>query len=796
MSKSYLHKLAMFAALMFAGRPLPATAVDAPADPFASTQPFLSANLAPKILNHSFVPNWIGASDRFWYDLRTTAGHEVRIVDAATGAQRPAFDHRAMASVLGKQLGKPLQAEALPIFVLSIQPDEKAILLAANGKSYRCDLPVTQCAALPDTPPQTELSSAAPDGRRTVFLRDHNLWLRDADGGHERQLTSDGIQDFSYGDLDPYMDFLKVVRSRFHVPRAFNNVVWSPDGRYILALRQDMRPFSVKQLLTEYLPPEGGYDVSYAARAATPADPERPASHLVLIDTASGRSVASDIDPQAFNDYALPYFMGARLWWTPAAVYLITASRGGHDYQLTRIDLATGHAAPVIRESAPHFISLNTYDYSNPNVYVTASGKEAIWFSERDGWGHLYLYDAATGRMKRRITEGDWVVADVLRVDEATRTLYFTAVGREGGNPYFRRLYKVGMDGGQPKLLTPENADHDFKNVDGYFSQLNAPPGSSLSPSGKYFVDNFSTTQAPPISVVRDNSGRLIGKVMEADASAFHAMGLTSPEDVVVKAADGQTDLWGVVFKPLNFDPSKRYPVIDITYPGPQGRWSPLTFRDDILSASFNAYALNQLGFVVVSIDGRGTAYRSRKFRDAFLGTPDALGAADQVAAVRNMAATRPYMDTGRVGVVGGSFGGYAALADMLLYPDFFKVGVSIAGPQDFRYLLQSVTAERFFGVPTGSKAASDYYDQISNVRNVGKLRGKLFLVYGMLDENVPFKHAAEIFDALIKADKPFDSLVVPDVSHAISSEPYVVRRMMAYFTDNLGGPEPRAVKP
>jgi len=782
----------MVGMLAIVSNPIPARAADAP-DALAKVEPYFAGEVGPKILNHSFVPTWIGASERFWYDFSTPTGHEIRIVDASTGSQRPAFDHQAMALVLGKLLGRPLSAEELPIFVQSIQPDGKAILFSASGKSYRCDLPVTQCAPLPLAPPQTELASPAPDGKHVVFLRDNNLWLRDADGSHEHPLTSDGIKDFSYGDLEPYMDLTKVIRRRMHLPRPFFNVVWSKDSRYMLALRQDMRPFSKKLLVTEYLPPEGGYDVTYSARASTVNDPKRPDSRVVLIDTVTGRSVPVAIDPQSLNDYALIYFMAARMWWTPKGVYIVTADRGGHHYQLTRIDPATGAAQAVISESGKFYVSLNQYDYSNPAIYVTASGDEAIWYSERDGWGHFYLYDLRTGQLKHQITKGDWVACDVIRVDEPKRTIYFTAAGREGGNPYYRRLYKVGMDGGEPQLLTPENADHDFKNVEGFLSMLNAPPGSSISPSGKYIVDNFSTTQSPPISVVRDSSGRLIAKIMRADPTAFYAMGLRPPEDVVVKAADGQTDLNGVLYKPSDFDPAKRYPVIDISYPGPQGRWAPVSFRDDIFSAAFGAYPLTRLGFVVVFIDGRGTASRSRKFRDAFMGTADPFGAADQVAAIRNLAAARPYMDINRVGVVGGSFGGYASLADMLLYPDFFKVGVSSAGPQDFRYITQPM--ERFFGVPASSEEANRYYDEISNVKHIDKLRGKLLLIYGMLDENVPFKHAAEIFDALVKAEKPFDSLVVPDDSHDVVQDRYAQRRTMRFFMENLGGPEPVGAK-
>ena len=267
-------------------------------------------------------------------------------------------------------------------------------------------------------------------------------------------------------------------------------------------------------------------------------------------------------------------------------------------------------------------------------------------------------------------------------------------------------------------------------------------------------------------------------------------MGLAPPERVVVKAADGKTELYGALFRPLNMDPTKKYPIVDLTYAGPQGSWAPVTFRDSILSAAFNAYVLNKLGFVVVSIDGRGTGYRSREFRDAFMRTEDPFGAADQVAAIRNLASTRPWMDIDRVGATGGSFGGYSSVRDMLLYPKFFKVVVSTVGPQDYRHIL--ATVERFFGDPTSSKKVSDYYDLISNTKFANCLEGKLLLVHGFEDENVPFKHALEMYDALIEADKPFDLLVIPTEAHGASMNDYVMHRTMLYFIDNLGGPVPQ----
>jgi len=758
-------------------------------DRLPGIQPYMTASLAELVPNLYMAPTWISGTESFWYQRSDSSGSKYLLVDAATGKQKAAFDQVAMADALGKTLGRKLAPAGLPIWALIFSSDMKSVTVTADGRPFMCDLPVTKCAP-PSTP---DRSSISPDGRQLVYLRGNDLWLRNVASGSETQVTHDGIDNFSYGDIDGNADLLKLLRTRLNLPHPLDNVIWSPDGRYALAIRQDLRPVSNKLLVLDYFPPDGSYENTFYARASTVSDKHRPDTYLTLIDTATGKSRPMQNDSQAFNDWALAYILGGVAWWPKDGheVYFITANRGGNHYALTRMDLESGQTKNVIDETAKFYVRMSSVDYTYPNVHVTSDGKQALWYSERDGWGHIYLYDLPSGKLVRQITKGPWVVTNILRVDETKREVYFTATGREPGrDPYYRHLYRVSMDGGEPKLLTPEDADHDFNRLYKFVSQLTAAPGSGFSSSGKYFVDTFSTMTQPAATIVRDSSGKFVANVFKIDASGFNKLGLTPPERVSVKAADGKTDIYGVVYKPLDFDLKKKYPIVDITYPGPTGHWAPVTFRDCILSASFNAYAYNKLGFVVVSFDGRGTGARSSEFRDAFGGTEDPLGAADQVAAIRNLAGTRPYMDVDRVGVMGGSFGGYASVRDMLLYPKFFKVGVSTVGPQDFRHLL--ATVERFFGDPTSSKAASDYYDLISNTKMGSRLDGKLLLVHGLEDENVPFKSAAEMYAALIQADKTFDTLVIPDAAHDAGENRYVARRAMAYFLDNLGGPVPQ----
>jgi dipeptidyl-peptidase-4 len=707
---------------------------------------YTSAALIPKILNVDLTVHWIGDSNRFWIKRQTPTGSEFVIVDAATAEQSAPVDQATLTAKLteARVRGDPMPADVVP----------------------------------------------SPDGTRAVFRRDCNLWLRDNRTGNERQLTADGIKEFGYGDMDGYLDLTQVARRRAAQPDPLLGVIWSPSGHRLLALRQDLRAIPERLMVTEYLPPDATYVVPYLRRTAIAVDKQRPGSYLTIIDVDTLQSRAVALDPQRLNDLALPYFFNQMIWWdkSESGAFLLTASRGGQRFELARIDMASGRVAPLITETARFNVRLNPSDYARPNVYVFATGREAIWYSERDGWGHLYLYDLATGAVKRQLTRGPWVVADLLRVDESRRIAYFTAVGREPGrNPYYRHLYRVSLDGGTPVLLTPENADHEFNGVG--LAGLRVAYGSSISPSASYFVDVRSTTSQPATVIIRSIAGRFVGDVLQSNAAAVESMGWRPPESVVAKAADGTTDLYGVLYKPTNFDPRRHYPIVEVTYPGPQGKFAPTSFSDNFATGTANASALAELGFVVLAIDGRGTAYRSREFHEAFLGTEDVFGAADHVAAIRGLATTRPYMDLNNVGVTGQSFGGYGSLRAMLLYPDFFKVGVSGVGPGAWQEFQQSISVERYFGVPVETEGVLNYYNLISNTRLANRLKGKLLLIYGGIDENVPLKHAFALFDALIKANVDFDTLIVPDAPHSAGLQPYAAIRTLKYFMNNLGDP-------
>jgi dipeptidyl aminopeptidase/acylaminoacyl peptidase len=381
------------------------------------------------------------------------------------------------------------------------------------------------------------------------------------------------------------------------------------------------------------------------------------------------------------------------------------------------------------------------------------------------------LYDAG-GRQKNRITSGEGNVAQMLRVDEPARTIYFVGVGKEAGrDPYFRHFYKIGFDGRTQTLLTPENADHTI----------------DVSPSGRYFVDAYSTPETPPVSVLRDAAGRVVLELEKADISQLVAAGWKPPLPITVKARDGVTDLYGLLFRPTTFDAAKRYPIINNVYPGPQtGSVRGRSF----LAARGDAQAIAELGFIVVQIDGMGTPWRSRSFHETWYGDMGDNTIPDQVAGMKELAARYPWIDLDRAGIYGHSGGGNASAAAMFKYPDFFKVGVSQAGNHDNR-VYEDDWGEKWQGLLVTKPDGTTNYDDQANQTHARNLKGKLLLAHGTMDTNVPVYSTLLVVNELIKANKDFDLLLLPNRGHGFGNEPYMMRRRWDYFVRHLLGAEP-----
>jgi dipeptidyl aminopeptidase/acylaminoacyl peptidase len=453
--------------------------------------------------------------------------------------------------------------------------------------------------------------------------------------------------------------------------------------------------------------------------------------------------------------------------WSPdgTRVAFVSTSRD-HKHERFRVgDASTGEVRDVFSEDAATFYTsgINDTDWA----YLQDSNA-VIWYSSRDNWGQLYLYNLQTGQMERQITSGEGDVAQLLRVDEKNKLLYFTAVGKEKGrDPYFVHFYRIGFDGKNLTLLTPENANHQI----------------SLSPSGEYFVDSYSTPDVAPIAVVRNDSGKMLFTVSKTDISRLVAEGWKPPVPFTVKARDGVTDLYGLMFKPTNFDPQKKYPIINHIYPGPQtGSVGGRSFA----AARGDCQSLAELGFIVIELDGMGTPWRSQKFQEAYYGNMGDNTLPDQVAGMKQLAEKYSWINLGRAGIYGHSGGGFATADAMFRYPDFFKVGISESGNHDNR-VYEDDWGEKWQGLLVKNADGTTNYDNQANELVAKNLKGHLLLAYGTVDDNVPPYNTLLVVDALVKANKDFDLLALPNERHGYADDtPYMTRRRWDYFVRYL----------
>ncbi len=457
--------------------------------------------------------------------------------------------------------------------------------------------------------------------------------------------------------------------------------------------------------------------------------------------------------------------------WSPDASQLafVSTSRDHKEEKMRIADAATGAVREVFTETVA-----TQYESGQGAInwrYLPKS-REIIWYSERDNWGHLYLYDATTGKVKNQITKGEFVVTQLLKVDEQARQLYFLADGREPGNPYFSHLYRIGLDGKHLKLLTPEPGNHQV----------------SFSPSGNYFVDTYSQPDQPGVTVLRSAEGKLLRTLEKTDISRLTATGWKPPTPITVKAADAQTDLYGLLFTPTTLEPGRKYPIINYIYPGPQGggvgSWSFSAARSD-------HQALAELGFVVVVIEGSCNPLRSKSYHDACYGNMAENTLSDQMAGMRQLAQRYPYIDLERAGIWGHSGGGYATAAAMFRYPEFFKVGISESGNHENRNY-EDDWAERYLGLLKTNPDGTTNYDNQANALFAKNLQGKLLLAHGLMDDNVPPYNTWLVVEALTKANKSYDLVVFPNAAHGYGMYSYyMMRRRWDYFVEHLAGLQP-----
>ena len=745
---------------------------------------YLIWNIGTLVFKTQVVPHFTGQGDRFWYKVDTQGGKEFVLIDPAANARRPAFDQAKLASALSAASGTSYEPKKLPFDSIEFVKEGRAIRFEVEKDRWTCDLASYACSKEDAPKGAGEGETLSPDGRWAAFVKDHNLYVRPAAGGAETQLTTDG---------EPYCDYgseaeqsTSAVTDRLSSKKQPPVLLWSPDSSKILTHRLDQRKVEPLYLL-QSVPPQGSRPLPHSYRYALVGDPNLPLAELMIFDVEGKTRTALKSDPYLVL-FTSPIPM-KKAWWSEDSqkVYFIEEERAYKGARLRVAYALTGETRTLIEEKGKTYVELNLFMGSAPNVRILDGGSEIIWFSERDGWAHLYLYDGPTGKLRNQITKGPWVVRDILRVDEKNRWVYFTGGGREKSrNPYYQHLYRIRLDGSGLELLTPEDADHTAADISWTKDAFELAP--RFSPSGRYFVDTYSRVDLAPISVLRTTDGRLVRELERADVEPLLASGWKWPERFTVKARDGSTDLYGVLYKPSTFDPAKKYPLIDGIYPGPQSTRTPVSFGTDVLSIfDFSEdTALAELGFIVINIDGLGTPLRSKAFHDFGYGKmEEAGGLEDHIAGIKELAASRPYMDLGRVGIYGHSGGGFASTHAILAFPDFYKVAVSSAGNHDQRSYL-ACWGEQYQGLLEG-----DNYKNQANAGLAANLKGKLLLVHGDMDDNVHPAMTLQVVDALVKANKDFDLLILPNRNHSFGLDPYFKRRRWDYFVRNLLGAEP-----
>jgi dipeptidyl-peptidase-4 len=750
----------LFAVVLSPAGPLPQGKPVLSMEDYARAEKFLSGFTDPLVFGGDVQPTWI--NDKcFWYRNTAPEGHEFVLVNVGTKQRGRAFDHEKLASALSAAAGKSYEPFHLPLENLEFSADMNSLTFSAASVRFTYDLRDGRCrkeGAEGTSGPPMALS---PDGKRGAFIREYNLWMRDLATGKETPLTTDGVKDFGYAT-----DNAGWIASDRPV------LLWSPDSKKIATFQQDERGVGEMFLVATQV----GHPELKSWKYPLPEDKVIFRIQRVIIHVDGPRLVRLRMPPDEHRStvtdhIALRSGELADAEWSPDSSRLafVSVSRDHKHVVLRLSDPENGDVRDILHENVDTFFESG---FRMADWHVLPASNEAIWFSERDDWGHLYLYDLATGELKRRITSGQWNVLQVLRVDAKERTVYFTGAGREPGDPYYRYLYSASLDKPGVRLLTPENADHNI----------------TLSGSGSYFVDSYSTPVEPPLSVVRDRTGRKIITIEKADTSRLiREVNWVPPVPFSVKARDGKTDLYGLMFKPSHFDPGKKYPIINSIYPGPQmGSVDGRSFK----ASRGDKQALAELGFIVVSLDAMGTPMRSKSFHAAYYGNMGDNGLPDQIAGMKQLAERYPWIDIDRAGIYGYSGGGFASTDAILRYPDFFKVAVSGCGNHDNR-CYEDDWGEKWQGLLEARPDGTTNYDNQANQLLAKNLKGKLLLMHGTMDTNVPYYNTLLVVNALIAGNKDFDLLLVPNRGHGFFLEPYVMRREWDYFVINLLGAVP-----
>ena len=598
---------------------------------------------------------------------------------------------------------------------------------------------------------------ASPDGKYLAFIRDWNLWVKEVDSGNEIELTTDGVKDFGYATDNAGWK---------HSDRPI--ISWSPDSKQIATFQQDQRHVSDMYLVkTKVGEPElkqwkypipGDEDIIRIHRVIIKVGDDPKIVKLRMSADARRGTLCDDISCEGgFDDVA---------WSEDAKQLVFVSTSRDHKQERIRVaDTETGIVKDIFEE-----IVDTQYEsgQGGMNWRYFSKTNEIIWYSERSDWGHLYMYNATTGKLKHQITSGDYVVRKIVKIDQNKREIYFVGSHNKGkDNPYFSYLYKVGFNGKNLKMLSPEIGHHSIK----------------ISPNGAYFIDSYSQADVPPVHKLRTLNGTLISTLEKTDVSRLKETGWKAAAPFTVKSANGQWDLYGLMYTPTHMKPNQKLPVIVYIYPGPQGgsvgSWSFRASRGD-------NQALAELGFVVVQIEGSCNPNRSKSFHDACYGNMGENTLSDQVSGLKQLQNSYSFMDLDRVGIWGHSGGGFATASALFKYPEFFKVGISESGNHDNRNY-EDDWGERYIGLETFDADGVSNYEKQANQTFAKDLKGKLLLIHGGMDDNVPPYNAYLVVDALIKANKDFDFILLPNARHGYGMDSYyIMRKRWDYFIQHL----------
>lgn len=696
---------------------------------------------------HSDVnPHWVTGTSSFWYLQRTPQGNEYLLVDADRQTRRPLFVRDSLAMQLQRSLGRNVDARNLPLDKGNLEASLDVFRFVCDGYNWRYEIAANCLTREGKVPPrgkgrhwmETDDEKGwgpvtSPDGKYEAYIKNDNIFVRDKASGRERQLSQDGTLSNYYSSY----------------------IQWSPDSRKVLSCR--IRPVQKRYVYyVESSPRDQLQPKLHQQEYAKPGD-ELPFKVPCIFHVKTGQRCIPETSLFA-HQYSLSYLR----WDADSKSVTFEYNERGHKtYRVLELSAEDGKVRTLIEEKEEKYVNY-------PLIYrnYLQDGKHILWTSERDNYNHLYLYDRTTGRPVRQITKGRWYVRGVQHVDEQNQWIYFSANGMNPKeDPYLIHYYRIGFDGKGLVELTPDEGMHQ----------------AWFSSDYRYLVDVYSKVDTPPVAVLRDaRTGRQVMPLEQADISRLEANGWRAPEVFSAKGRDGKTDIWGVIYRPTNFDPSRKYPVVEYIYSGPGGQHVPKSF------SSYNWWmtSLAELGFIVVQVDGMSTSFRSKDFEEVCYKNLKDAGLPDHMAWLQEAARRYPYMDLDRVGIFGSSAGGQEAMSAVLFHPEFYKAAYSACGCHDNR-MDKIWWNELWMGYPVDSS-----YIESSNVEQAHRLERPLMLVVGEMDDNVDPASTMQVVNALIKANKDFELVVVPGAGHTMGDN-FGEHKRYDFFVRHLMGVEP-----